>query len=53
MKGMLTAVIVLFFASLLFSVVVIIGIAWTHHPEGIIKAHRNNRKENKQREKNR
>ena len=52
MKGMLIAVFVLFSIAFIFSVVVIIGIAWTHHPEGIIKARRKSRKERKQLEKN-
>ena len=52
MKGMLIAIIGILSVFLLFSVILLICIAWTHHPEGIIKANRKNRKERKQREKN-
>ena len=34
-------------AFILFSVMMIVGLAWCHHPEGIIKYYRNKRKEKK------
>lgn len=34
-------------AFILFSVMMIVALAWCHHPEGIIKYYRNKRKEKK------
>lgn len=44
MKWLLIIIGIVAFAFLLFSVIMIVALAWCHHPEGIIKYYKNRRK---------
>jgi hypothetical protein len=46
MKWLLIIIGIVAFAFLLFSVIMVVALAWCHHPEGIIKAYKNRRKQN-------
>ena len=46
MKWLLIVIGVVAFAFLLFSAIMIIALAWCHHPEGIIRYYKNRRKKN-------
>jgi hypothetical protein len=44
MKWLLIIIGIVAFAFLLFSVIMVVALAWCHHPEGIIKYYKNRRK---------
>ena len=46
MKEILIIIGILILGFLLFSVIMIVAIAWCHHPEGIIKYYKNRSKKN-------